>query len=50
MKSESGRYHLEQNELIEALREWFQSPLGEQVSETQNAILEQLLPGYFGYH
>jgi SAM-dependent methyltransferase len=41
---------LEQIELIEKLRGWFQSPLGTQVSETQAAILEQLLPGFFGYH
>ena len=41
---------MEQNDLIENLRMWFQSPLGAQVRETQGAILEQLLPGYFGYH
>jgi len=41
---------VEQDKLIEQLRDWFQTPLGQQVSETQTAILEQLLPGYFGYH
>ncbi len=50
MNSAFKRYPLKQDELIEALREWFESPLGVQVCETQGAILEQLLPGYFGYH
>jgi len=29
---------------------WFDSPLGQQVWNTELAVMEQLLPGYFGYH
>ena len=35
--------------LIE-IRKWFDSALGEQVLQTERAILDQLLAGYFGYH
>ena len=34
----------------EAIAGWFQSELGTQVLDTQQAILEQLLPQFFGYH
>jgi SAM-dependent methyltransferase len=30
--------------------QWFDSTLGSRVLDTQQAILEQLLPGFFGYH
>ncbi len=32
------------------LRNWFSSPLGSQLLETERSILDQLLPGLFGYH
>ena len=32
------------------IRAWFESPLGRQVVNVQQAVLEQLLPGFFGYH
>ena len=35
---------------LDSIRTWFQSELGVQVLQTQTAILEQLLGGFFGYH
>lgn len=35
---------------LDAIRDWFTSPLGQQVLDTESAMLEQLLPGMFGYH
>ena len=32
------------------IRRWFDSALGEKVLETEQAILDQLLAGFFGYH
>jgi len=36
--------------VLESIRSWFTSPLGRQVVKTELAMLEQLLPGLFGYH
>lgn len=35
---------------MQDIRQWFDSPLGQQVWNTELAVMEQLLPGYFGYH
>ena len=35
---------------LDEIRRWFASPLGEHVLMTESAILDQLLPGFFGYH
>lgn len=35
---------------LAGIRRWFGSPLGEQVLQTETAILEQLLTSLFGYH
>lgn len=32
------------------IRQWFASPLGQHVVKTESAMLDQLLPGLFGYH
>ncbi len=32
------------------IQQWFDSALGKQVLSTQQAVMDQLLPGYFGYH
>lgn len=32
------------------IRNWFESPIGQQLLQTESAILEQILPGLFGYH
>ncbi|HKI73544.1 MAG TPA: methyltransferase domain-containing protein [Pseudomonadales bacterium] len=32
------------------IRSWFETPLGTQVVGVQQAVLDQLLPGFFGYH
>ena len=32
------------------VRNWFHSPLGQCVLATEEKVLEQLLPGFFGYH
>ncbi|MFT7685517.1 MAG: SAM-dependent methyltransferase [Candidatus Azotimanducaceae bacterium] len=36
--------------VLEEVRPWFESPLGTNVLETEMAIIDQLLPGFFGYH
>ena len=38
------------DQVLSRIRTWFDSPLGQQVVNVQKAVLEQLLPGYFGYH
>ena len=35
---------------MQEVRDWFKSPLGQCVLATEERVLEQLLPGYFGYH
>ena len=35
---------------LQQIRDWFTSPLGEELLQTESAILEQLLGGLFGYH
>lgn len=35
--------------LLDDIRRWFETPLGQHVLETESAILEALLPGFFGY-
>ena len=35
---------------LESIRLWFASDLGRHVLKTELAMLEQLLPGLFGYH
>lgn len=37
------------NDLLK-IRDWFDSPLGNELLQTESAILEQLLAGLFGYH
>jgi SAM-dependent methyltransferase len=37
------------NNLLQ-IRAWFESPLGQLLLQTESAILEQILPGLFGYH
>jgi len=32
------------------VKDWFDSPLGQSVRTTEQAIIDQLLPGFFGYH
>lgn len=39
-----------QSHFKQDIQSWFQSPLGQSVLETEERVLEQLLPGYFGYH
>ena len=36
--------------VLEGIRSWFASDLGRHVLKTESAMLEQLLPGLFGYH
>jgi len=36
--------------VLESIRSWFTSGLGKHVLNTELAMLEQLLPGLFGYH
>jgi SAM-dependent methyltransferase len=36
--------------VLESIRSWFTSDLGRHVLKTELAMLEQLLPGLFGYH
>lgn len=38
------------DQTLSHIRGWFDSPLGQQVINIQQAVLEQLLPGFFGYH
>ncbi|SEG00611.1 class I SAM-dependent methyltransferase [Marinobacterium lutimaris] len=38
------------DELIPALKEWFDSPLGQELIEAERKLLEQVLPTLFGYH
>jgi SAM-dependent methyltransferase len=35
---------------VSDIRQWFDTPLGQNVAATQSAVLDQLLPGFFGYH
>ena len=35
---------------LDHVRNWFGSSLGDKVLEVEKAILDQLLPGFFGYH
>ncbi|HIG40476.1 MAG TPA: methyltransferase domain-containing protein [Gammaproteobacteria bacterium] len=35
---------------MQDMGQWFSSTLGKQVFNTQLAVMEQILPGYFGYH
>ena len=35
---------------LHGLRQWFTSPLGNYALSTESAMLEQLLPGFLGYH
>lgn len=35
---------------LEDIRDWFASPLGQNVLRTEAGMLDQLLPGMFGYH
>jgi len=35
---------------LDDIRAWFETPLGGQVLGEQKAVLDQLLPEYFGYH
>ncbi|MBV1879444.1 MAG: methyltransferase domain-containing protein [Pseudomonadales bacterium] len=35
---------------MKKMAQWFESNLGTQVFNAQQAIMDQLLPGYFGYH
>ena len=35
---------------MDEIRRWFASPLGQHVLMTESAVLDQLLPGFFGYH
>lgn len=39
-----------QEQALERIRQWFDSPLGSQVVATEQTVLDQLLPGFFGYH
>ena len=36
--------------VLDSIQTWFTSDLGKYVLETELAMLEQLLPGLFGYH
>lgn len=38
------------NENLLQIRNWFDSPVGQQLLQTESAILEQILSGLFGYH
>lgn len=40
----------ESQPLLKGIRSWFASDLGRHVLKTELAMLEQLLPGFFGYH
>ena len=40
----------ESRPILEDIRQWFATPLGEHVLSTESAMLEQLLSGLFGYH
>ncbi len=35
---------------LQQIRDWYATPLGAELLETESAILEQLLAGLFGYH
>lgn len=35
---------------LDGVREWFETPLGHQMLDEQRAVLDQMLPEYFGYH
>jgi SAM-dependent methyltransferase len=35
---------------LTAVREWFRTPLGNRLMAGQQAVLDQLLPGFFGHH
>lgn len=39
-----------QRAILQQIREWFESPLGQRLIRSQRAVLDQLLPGCFGYH
>lgn len=36
--------------MFASVNSWFNTTLGKRVLETEKAIIEQLLPGFFGYH
>lgn len=36
--------------VLSCIRDWFEMPMGRRVVDIQKAVLEQLLPGLFGYH
>lgn len=40
----------QQQATFEDIRRWFESPLGQHILKTEAAMLDQLLPGLFGYH
>lgn len=40
----------ESQPLLDGIRSWFATDLGKHVLKTELAMLEQLLPGFFGYH
>ncbi|MEX2327058.1 MAG: methyltransferase domain-containing protein, partial [Pseudomonadales bacterium] len=46
----SGIQQTSQRAILQQIRQWFESPLGQQVMKGQRAVLDQLLPGFFGYH
>ncbi|MEX1236681.1 MAG: methyltransferase domain-containing protein [Pseudomonadales bacterium] len=46
----SGNQQNSQRAILQQIRQWFESPLGQQVMKGQRAVLDQLLPGFFGYH
>jgi len=35
---------------MQEVKDWFATPLGQQVLASEECVLEQLLPGFFGYH
>tara|TARA_R110002073_G_scaffold25378_27_gene84286 strand:- start:4921 stop:5682 length:762 start_codon:yes stop_codon:yes gene_type:complete len=35
---------------MQDVKDWFATPLGQQVLASEERVLEQLLPGFFGYH
>lgn len=39
-----------QSQFMQNVQEWFRSPLGQAVLTAEERVLEQLLPGFFGYH
>lgn len=40
---------MESDKVLSRIRAWFDSPLGQQVLGVEKAVLEQLLPEFFGY-